>query len=201
MVEHRDKVTGGHIERTQKYVELLIEALSDTGTYAEEIAKWDMNLLLPSAQLHDVGKIAVSDVILNKPDKLTDEEFSIMQTHCAVGERIIDDIAAEVEDDGFLHHAKLFAGYHHERWNGKGYPRELAGQDIPLEGRIMAIADVYDALVSERPYKKPFTHEQAVEIIEANSGSHFDPKIVKVFMNIAEKFEAVLKKHTRQQLN
>jgi putative two-component system response regulator len=197
MVDHRDKVTGWHIERTQKYVELLINALSQTGVYAAEIANWDINLLLPSAQLHDVGKIAVSDIILNKPGKLTDEEFGIMQTHCAVGERMIDDIAAEVEDDGFLHHAKLFAGYHHERWNGKGYPRELAGQDIPLEGRIMAVADVYDALVSERPYKKPFTHEQAVEVIEANSGSHFDPKIVKVFMTITDKFEAVLKENTR----
>ncbi|MDR3013766.1 MAG: response regulator [Chitinispirillales bacterium] len=193
MVEHRDKVTGGHIERTQYYLERLVNELLTTAVYAAEIASWDMSLLLPSAQLHDVGKIAISDVILNKPGKLTDEEFELMKTHCDAGERIIDQIAAEVEDDGFLHHAKMFAGYHHEKWNGKGYPRGLAGADIPLEGRIMAIADVYDALVSERPYKKPFTHREAVEIIKADSGIYFDPKIVEAFMNIADEFEVVLK--------
>jgi putative two-component system response regulator len=140
--------------------------------------------------LHDVGKIRVSDLILNKPGKLTDEEFNSIKTHCAEGENIIERIISEAKDDGFLSHAKKFAGYHHEKWDGTGYPKGLKGEEIPLESRLMAIADVYDALVCERPYKKPFTHEQAVEIIKKDSGTHFDPKIVEAFLNIAEDFWA-----------
>jgi len=190
MVECRDKVTGGHIERTQKYLEILVNALLGDGAYAEEISGWDMSLLLPSAQLHDVGKIVISDLILNKPGKLTDEEFALIKTHCAEGERIIDEIIGKTEDNGFMRHAKRFAGCHHEKWNGMGYPRGLSGTDIPLEGRIMAIADVYDALVCERPYKKPFPHEQAVEIIRKDSGTHFDPNIVTAFLSVAGDFMA-----------
>jgi len=188
VVESRDKVTGGHIERTQTYLEILVKELIRTGTYADEISNWELSLLLPSAQLHDVGKINVSDLILNKPGKLTDDEFALIKKHCEEGERIIDRIIDKTRDDGFLHHAKKFAGYHHEKWDGTGYPRKLRGEEIPLEGRIMAIADVYDALVSERPYKKPFSHEEAVEIIKYGSGSHFDPKIAGMFLRIAEDF-------------
>jgi len=188
MVESRDKVTGGHIERTQAYLEILLNALIRAGIYESEIANWDKNFLLPSAQLHDVGKISVSDLILNKPGKLTDEEFDLIKQHSANGEKIIDEIISRTKDDGFLGHAKKFAGYHHEKWNGTGYPRGLKEDEIPLEGRIMAIADVYDALVTERPYKKPFTHEQAVEIIKDGSGTHFDPKIVDAFMTVIEDF-------------
>jgi len=188
VVESRDRVTGGHIERTQAYLEILINELIRCGTYAGEISNWDISLLLPSAQLHDVGKINVSDLILNKPGKLTDEEFALIKKHCEEGERIIDRIIRKTSDDGFLLHAKKFAGYHHEKWDGTGYPRGLRGEEIPLEGRIMAIADVYDALVSERPYKKPFTHEQAVKIIKEGSGAHFDPKIAEIFLSIAEVF-------------
>jgi len=190
VVESRDSVTGGHIERTQLYLEILVKELVRSGVYADEISKWDINLLLPSAQLHDVGKIIVSDLILNKPGKLTDEEFNLIKQHCTEGERIIDEIIGKTKDDGFLNHAKMFAGYHHEKWDGTGYPRGLHGEEIPLEGRIMAVADVYDALVSERPYKKPFTHEQAVEIIGKGSGTHFDPKIAEVFLNVADDFRA-----------
>ncbi|MCL2689798.1 MAG: response regulator [Chitinispirillia bacterium] len=188
MVENRDKVTGGHIERTQIYLEILVNKLLSTGTYAKEMASWDLSLLLPSAQLHDVGKIAISDIILNKPGKLTDEEFLEIQRHCSYGEHIIEQIIMKTRDDVFLHHAKMFAAHHHEKWNGKGYPRNLAGENIPLQGRIMAIADVYDALVCERPYKKPFPHEKAVEIIKNDSGTHFDPKIVDIFLEIADDF-------------
>ena len=188
VVESRDKVTGGHIERTQVYLAILVDELIRTGIYADEISTWNLNLLLPSAQLHDVGKISISDVILNKPGKLTDEEFEAIKGHAAEGERIIDRIISKTKDDGFLLFAKNFAGYHHEKWNGTGYPRGLAGGAIPLEGRLMAVADVYDALVSERPYKKPFTHEQAVEIIKKDSGTHFDPAIVDAFMNVAGDF-------------
>jgi putative two-component system response regulator len=188
LVENRDKITGGHIERTQQYLKILVDELIRTGTYADVITKWDLNLLLPSAQLHDVGKITISDLILNKPAKLTDEEFEEIKTHAAEGERIINEIIGKTSDDGYLNHAKMFAGYHHEKWNGTGYPRGLSGEDIPLEGRIMAIADVYDALVSERPYKKAFTHEKAVEIMLEGSGTHFDPEIIKSFKNIADDF-------------
>jgi putative two-component system response regulator len=190
MVESRDKITGGHIERTQTYLKILVAELFRTNTYIDEMSNWDMSLFLPSAQLHDVGKIAISDIILNKPDKLTDEEFEIIKLHASEGERIIDRISAKTHDDVFLKHAKLFAGYHHEKWNGSGYPRALAGDGIPLEGRIMAIADVYDALISMRPYKESFTHEQAVETIRDGSGTHFDPKIVEAFLNVAGDFKA-----------
>jgi len=190
VVENRDKVTGGHIERTQAYLEILVKELVRTGTYSNEILNWDMTILLPSAQLHDVGKINISDLILNKPGRLTEEEFAIIKQHCTNGEKIIDEIIDKTKDDGFLRHAKKFAGHHHEKWNGTGYPRGLCGEEIPLEGRIMAIPDVYDALVSERPYKKPFTHEQAVEIIKKDSGTHFDPKIVEAFLNVADDFLA-----------
>ena len=188
LVENRDEVTGGHIDRTQKYLAILVTELVRSGVYADEISKWNMEVLLPSAQLHDVGKIKESDLVLNKPGKLTDEEFASIKKHCKEGERIIDEIIDKAQEDGFLNHAKKFAGYHHEKWKGTGYPRGLAGEEIPLEGRIMAIADVYDALVSERPYKKPFTHEQAVEIIKNDSGAHFDPKIAEVFLKAENDF-------------
>ncbi|MCL1930764.1 MAG: response regulator [Treponema sp.] len=192
MVESRDKVTGGHIERTQAYLEILLKALIRTGIYRDEISKWDLSFLLPSAQLHDVGKVSISDLILNKPGKLTDEEFELIKQHSAIGEKIIEEIISKTNDDGFLGHAKKFAGYHHEKWDGTGYPRGLKEEDIPLEGRIMAIADVYDALVTERPYKKAFTHEQAVDIIKEGRGKHFDPQIVDAFMTVIEDFRAKL---------
>jgi len=201
MVESRDKITGGHIERTQNYLEILVNEMIRSGIYADEMADWDIGLLLPSAQLHDVGKITISDLILNKPAKLTDEEFEIIKTHCDEGERIIDQIIKKTKDDGFLRHARKFAGCHHEKWNGLGYPRGLKEDVIPLEGRIMAIADVYDALVSVRPYKKAFTHEQAVEIIRRDSGTHFDPNIVPAFLNVAYDFWAQSENNQKQEEN
>lgn len=192
MVENRDQVTGGHIRRTQKYLDIIIQEMVRSGTYAEEISQWNITILLPSAQLHDVGKIAISDMILNKPGQLTEEEFEVVKTHSLEGERIIDHIINETEDDGFLQHAKRFAGYHHEWWDGSGYPRGLSGLDIPLEGRILAVVDVYDALVSKRPYKEPFTHEKAVEIMKSENGTHFDPAIFDCFLNVEERFAGKL---------
>jgi putative two-component system response regulator len=188
LVERRDTITGCHIERTQEYLKILVEELLRTEVYVDEIESWDMNLLLPSSQLHDVGKISIKDSILNKPGKLTNDEFEEIKKHSLEGERIIDEIIDKTSAGDFLLHAKRFAGYHHEKWNGKGYPYGLSGEDIPLEGRIMAIADVYDALVSERPYKKAFTHEQAVNIIKSDSGEHFDPAIVKAFLSVSDDF-------------
>ena len=188
VVESRDNITGGHIERTSAYLKILLESMISQDVYVNELRNWNTNTAILSARLHDIGKIRVSDLILNKPGKLTPEEFGKMQAHCRDGEQIISEIVSQTGEGPFLHHAKLFAGYHHEKWNGRGYPYGLSGEEIPLQGRVMAIADVYDALVSERPYKKAFSHEQAVEIIKNDSGAHFDPKIVEVFINVADDF-------------
>jgi putative two-component system response regulator len=191
LVEFRDDVTGGHISRTQKFLKLLLDKLVEEKIYSDEMSNWDMDYLLPSAQLHDVGKIAISDLILNKPGKLTDEEFSIMKTHVTVGVAAIKKIEQNAEEHAFLRHARLIAGTHHEKWDGSGYPFGLSGKDIPLEGRLMAIADVYDALTSVRPYKKAFSTQEARQIIEKGNGTHFDPVLVDVFSKVADKFAAI----------
>ncbi|MCL2500554.1 MAG: response regulator [Defluviitaleaceae bacterium] len=192
LVENRDQTTGGHIERTSTYIKLLVDAMMVKGIYVDELEKLDMESFISSARLHDVGKIAISDVVLNKPGKLTPEEFEIMKNHTIEGEKAIDQIAGRTENVEFLQNAKIFAGTHHERWDGKGYPRGLKGEDIPLHGRIMAIADVYDALVSERPYKKAFTAEEAVDIIMEGAGTQFDPLISDVFFEIKDEYKKVL---------
>ena len=194
LVEFRDKHTGGHISRTQRYLQALFDEMVRRGIYAEEISKWDMEFFLPSAQLHDVGKIAITDLILNKPGKLTPEEFEIMKTHVKVGVDAIQQIMSKTKEHAFLEHALLIAGTHHEKWDGSGYPSGLSGTNIPIEGRLMAIADVYDALISVRPYKKAFTHEEACKIIEDGSGSHFDAVLVGVFKNVAAEFQEIARK-------
>jgi putative two-component system response regulator len=156
--------------------------------YDDEFYDLDLDSLASSARLHDVGKISISDIILNKPGKLTDEEYEAMKMHAIEGENIINQIASRTDDVEFLENARLFAGFHHERWDGKGYPRGIAGADIPLHGRIMAIADVYDALVSERPYKKAFTAPETVRIIMESAGTQFDPDIANVFFEVRDKF-------------
>ena len=191
MVENRDKSTGGHIERTTSYIKILIEAMHASGVLDEEIRDTDKEQLISSSRLHDIGKITISDAILNKPGKLTNEEFETMKTHAAQGVRIIDQIVSRTEDVEFLRNAKLFAGYHHERWDGRGYPFGLAKEEIPLLGRIMAIVDVFDALVSERPYKRPFPPDEAIQIIMDCSETQFDPLIAELFFEAREKFKAV----------
>jgi putative two-component system response regulator len=193
LVENRDTMTGSHIERTTKYLQLLLAAMQEHDIYAEEVKQWDLEATLSSARLHDIGKIVISDLILNKPGRLTPEEFENIKTHAMEGEKIIDSIIIESGDEAFLQYAKLFAGYHHERWDGTGYPYGVKGEDIPLQGRVMAIADVYDALVSVRPYKKAFTHEEAVKIILEGRGTQFDPKITDLFMEINGLFDEVIK--------
>jgi putative two-component system response regulator len=192
MVENRDKGTGGHIERTSLFLKILIEEMKARGIYRDEIEKWDVEKMISAARMHDLGKISITDVIVNKPGKLTPEEYQVMKTHAVEGERIIDEIIARTGDGDFLRNAKLFAGNHHERWDGKGYPRGLKGEEIPLQGRIMAVVDVYDALVHERPYKKAFTDEEAVKIIMENSGTHYDPQIVGIFHEVKDQFKTAM---------
>jgi putative two-component system response regulator len=191
MVENRDKRTGGHIERTSMYIKILIDRMKEGGVYLDEIENWDEERVISSARMHDLGKISITDIIINKPGKLTIEEYELMKTHVIEGERIIDQIIERTGEGDFLRNAWLFASTHHEHWDGKGYPRGLKGEEIPLQGRIMAIVDVYDALVSERPYKKALSDEEAVKIIMEGSGTHFDPKIVKAFFETSELFKSV----------
>jgi len=191
LVEFRDHKTGGHISRTQRYLELLVMRMLRDGIHGDEVSSWDLTFLIPSAQLHDVGKIAISDTILNKPGKLTPEEFEIMKTHAAKGVEAIERIEEETQEHSFLHHAKRFAGYHHEKWDGSGYPNGLAGENIPLQGRLMAIADVYDALISARSYKDPMPLEVAKNIILDGRGKHFDPTLIDVFEKVAAGFEEI----------
>jgi len=191
VVENRDDITGKHVERTQNYLGLLIGALLRHGLYAEEMYNWDIGLVLKSSQLHDVGKIAVKDEILKKNGKLTEEEFAEIKKHPLCGEEIIAKIKQNTTEHEFLEHARTFALSHHEKWDGSGYPKGLKGQEIPLQGRLMAIADVYDALVSDRPYKKALSHQDAVKIISDSSGTHFDPDLVDVFLEISDKFNEI----------
>ena len=191
IVEYRDRATGGHMDRTDSYLRILLDSMLEHNVYAKEIGNADIDLLISSARLHDVGKITISDVILNKPGKLTDEEFDMVKTHAAQGVYIIDRIVSRTEDGEFLRNARMFAGYHHERWDGRGYPYGLAKEEIPLLGRIMAIVDVYDALVAERPYKKPFPPDEAIQIIMDCSGTQFDPLIVELFYEARDKLMAV----------
>jgi len=188
VIESRDKSTGGHIERTTIQTKILIDAMKEYNVYADEISGWNSDLVASSVRLHDIGKIAIPDTILNKPDKLTKEEYEIMKNHVTAGEHIIDKIISRTHDEVFWNEAKIFASYHHEHWDGTGYPYKLKGLEIPLQGRILALVDVYDALTSERIYKKAFEHKKAVEIIMSESGKQFDPKIVEVFCKVHERF-------------
>jgi len=189
MVEYRDDITGGHIERTQNGIRILLEEIERNGLYREECRGWDFDLLLQSSQLHDVGKISIGDNILKKPGPLNTEEFEEMKKHAVFGEQIIEKIESLAKESDFLKYAKIFAASHHEKWNGTGYPRGLKGDGIPLLGRIMAIADVYDALVSDRPYKNAFSHEEAVQIILDDREKKFDPVLVDLFIGVSDKFK------------
>jgi len=191
LVEGRDEIEGTHIEKTQRYLQILLTAIQEKELYREETASWDCDLVLQSTQLHDVGKIVIKDNILQKPGKLTDEEFEQVKKHTTFGEKIIDKIRKNTSEETFLHYARIFAGTHHEKWDGTGYPKGLKNVEIPVLGRMMAIADVYDALVSERPYKKAFSHEEAVDIISSCKGTHFDPGMVDLFLGVSDEFQKV----------
>ncbi|MCL2877617.1 MAG: response regulator [Acidobacteria bacterium] len=193
LVDRRDDITGGHIERTQRYMYVLLTTILDRGLYKNESSSWDLNLIVHSTQLHDIGKIAIRDDILLKPGKLTDEEFEEIKKHPIVGEDVILEIEKNTSEHEFLEYAKIFTSTHHEKWEGNGYPRGLKGNEIPVLGRAMAIVDVYDALVSDRPYKEGFPHEKAVVIISDGKGKHFDPDIVDLFLSVSDQFDQIAK--------
>jgi putative two-component system response regulator len=203
MVEFRDNLTFGHILRTQHYIRILVERLIHEGIYADSTAEWDLTVLVPASQLHDLGKIGIKDHILNKPGTLTAEEFEGMKVHTTYGVQIIDRIISNSRKravlnskvKNFLSHAKVFAGTHHEKWDATGYPEGLRGAAIPLEGRLMAIADVYDALISERPYKRAMGTDEAEGIIIAGRGSHFDPVLVDIFEKAADDFARIAREY------
>lgn len=182
IVESRDKCTGDHIKKTAAYTRIIMEQLRKDGKHLDVLTDEYVEDVINSAPLHDIGKIKIPDSILNKPGKLTDEEFDIMKTHTTAGSEIIEGAMKLVAETGYLNEARNLAAYHHEKWNGKGYPEGLSGEDIPLSARIMAVADVFDALVSRRSYKEPFTFEKSMAIIIEGSGNHFDPDIVDAFV-------------------
>ena len=179
MVESRDQNTGEHVRKTAAYTDIIMRQLKKEGIYTNQLTDKFMYDVVNSAPLHDIGKIQVSDTILNKPGKLTDEEFEIMKTHTTAGAEVIAHAMKTVSGDnsGYLEEAMNLAHYHHEKWNGTGYPCGLKGEEIPLSARIMAVADVFDALVSKRSYKDGFPFEKAMEIIRDGAGTHFDPNV------------------------
>lgn len=191
LVESRDANTGGHIKRTSIYVKLLAEELLKEGVYKEEINEELIRTLSMVAPLHDIGKIAIPDSILQKPGKLTDEEFDIMKTHSEKGGDIIRETFRDVADTTYTDMAYDVAMYHHEKWNGNGYPRGLMETGIPLSARIMAVADVFDAVSEKRCYREAMPLEKCFSIVEEGSGTHFDPVLVKAFLNIRDNITAV----------
>jgi len=195
LIEFRDYGTGNHIVRTQKYLKLLVEKTLAAGLYEDEISNWNIETFISSSPLHDIGKIGISDTILNKPSKLSPEEMEIMKKHVEIGvqaiRRIEENMEGLMDNNPFLRHARLIAGGHHEKWDGSGYPLGLQGTDIPLEGRLMAFADVYDALISARPYKRPMPTDEAKKWIENGKGTHFDPYLADIFSSISEQFARV----------
>ena len=197
VVESRDKCTGDHIKNTASYARIIMEQMKKEGIYADKLTKEYMQDVENSAPLHDVGKIQVPDAILNKPGKLTDEEFTLMKTHTTMGSEIIQHAIQTVAeaDSGYLKEAKNLAEYHHERWDGRGYPKGLAKEEIPLSARIMALADVFDALVSKRSYKDGFPFEKAIGIIREGVGTQFDPRIAGAFLDAQEEIRNIAEAH------
>lgn len=196
LAETRDNETGKHIRRTQYYVKLLADSLKDHSRFRHHLTEKNIELFYKSATLHDIGKVGIPDSILTKPGKLTVEEFEVMKTHALLGRNAIAAAEELLETPAsFLIFAREIAYTHHEKWNGKGYPEGLSGNNIPLSGRIMAIADVYDALISRRVYKPAFTHDDAVSVIKEEAGNHFDPDIVAAFLGIAGQFHMIALKY------
>ena len=196
LAETRDNETGNHIRRTQHYVKALAEALRQQPKFAAELDDYTIAMLFKSAPLHDIGKVGIPDRILLKPGRYEPEEFAIMKRHPLLGLQAIEHAEQSLGMSvDFLNMAKEIAYGHHEKWDGSGYPQGLAGEAIPLSARLMALADVYDALISRRVYKEGMPHHQAAEIIAQGRGSHFDPDMVDAFFQIEQTFVAIAQRY------
>lgn len=204
LAETRDNETGGHIMRTQHYVKALAEHLMTHKKFRNYLDSSRINLFFKSAPLHDIGKVGIADSILLKPGKLTDDEFNEMKKHTTYGRDAIvkSELALGSKNTtSFLRLAREIAYTHHEKWNGRGYPEGLSGDEIPLGGRLMALADVYDALISKRVYKPAFSHKEAVSVITEERGEHFDPDLVDGFLQIEERFKQIARKFADNEVN
>ena len=191
LIEYRDITTGKHILTAKRYMECMIKKMIYTNGYHNEMAKWNFENISLSAQLHDIGKIGIRDIILNKPGKLTYEEFEKIKEHVEIGEKIINHMIETIGESSLLQQAKMFILYHHENWDGSGYPYGLKGLDIPLEGRLLAIVDVYDALTSDRPYKSAMSHQDSVDLILKDCGKKFDPHLIEIFKDVQDEIQEI----------
>ena len=196
LAEWRDTETGAHIKRTQNYVKALAVYIAQLPKYREALDTDAISWLYLSAPLHDVGKVAIADTVLHKPGPLTDEEYEAMKEHTTLGRAVLASADKFLGENSFLRIASDIAYCHHERWDGKGYPRGVAGKDIPLSARLMSVADVYDALRSKRVYKPAMPHETAVRIIVDGKGSQFDPDVVDAFVALQEQFRSIAEKYS-----
>jgi adenylate cyclase len=186
-----DIETGAHIIRTKKYIKLLAEHIYSKGIYTKHLSKNIIHMMYSTAPMHDIGKVGIADAILKKEGKLTLLEYEVMKTHPDLGKHIINNAISSYHMNEFFQMARNIAYYHHEKWDGTGYPEGLEGEDIPIEARFMALADVYDALVSKRVYKDPFAYDVSVKIIFEGRGKHFDPVLVDAFMEIKDEFQRI----------
>jgi putative two-component system response regulator len=192
--ESRDSDTGQHIKRTSLYVETLAKHLACEADLSHRLRSGDIIQLISASPLHDIGKMGIPDAILMKNGKLTSEEFDVMKTHVTIGADMLRKAVAELGFESFLDMALEICLTHHEKWDGSGYPNNIKGDEIPLTGRIMAVADVYDALTSARPYKEPFSHEKAMQISIEGREKHFDPVLVDMFVEVADSFSEINQK-------
>jgi putative two-component system response regulator len=195
LAEYRDPETGGHIKRTKNYIKVLAEKLKTHPKFSLFLTDDTIKRLFQSAPLHDIGKVGIPDHILLKPGKLTDEEFEKMKRHTIFGRDALNRSEEKLGKNSFLHLAIVMAESHQEKWDGSGYPNGWSGEQIPIPGRLMAVADVYDALISKRVYKQAFTHSKAVRIIQEGTGTHFDPDVVDAFMELTEDFRNIALKY------
>ena len=193
LVESRDSSTGSHVKRTKSYVKILLDEIKTNNLYSSIMTKDFEDKMMNAAPMHDIGKISIPDTILQKPGKLTDEEYSVMKKHSVLGGEIIQEIFKDMDDKEFLNIAYDVTRYHHEKWNGNGYPEGLVGKEIPFSARIMAIADVFDAISAKRCYRDAMPLDKCFAIIKEGKGVDFDPVLTDLFLNAREKVEKVCK--------
>ena len=195
-IEFRESTIGGHGKRIRSYLKILVDELNSKDEYNKEAASWDMNFLLPASQLHDLGKLLISEAILKKDGPLSDDEMAMIKKHPELGVNLLEQISPERRDHAFLEYAVNITSSHHERWDGSGYPKGLKEKEIPLLGRIMALADAYDALTSEKPYRKAFSPKEAEKIIKEGKGTWLDPVLVDIFLENSSAFAEIAGRET-----